>query len=85
MQENLQVVQEEEVVQTPTLFYVIPGTYEKWVHPSNKNDKHYRVTFRSNTGVRRTSKIKFKRAFDAQVYATKFDLRLYREGKCKMK
>ena len=76
-------MQENEVVQTPTLFYVIPQLYEKWVNPSNKNDKHYRAIFRSNTGLRRISKIKFKRAFDAQNYAVRFDLRMYREDKCK--
>lgn len=67
----------QEVVQAPKIFYAaIPGIYEKWRHPANKNDKHYRVIFRSNTGVRRISKIKFKRAFDAQVYAIKFNLRI---------
>lgn len=71
---------QDEIVQTPTLFYVIPNIYEKWVHPANKNDKHYRAIFRSNTGLRRISKIKFKRAFDAKVYAVKFDLRLCKGG-----
>lgn len=66
---------EQEVVQSEVQWYVIPGVYEKWVHPSSK-EKHYRVIFRSNTRERRVGKIKFKRAFDAQVYAAKLDLRL---------
>lgn len=67
---------EETVQEIQTFWYVIPQLYKKWVNPANKNDKHYRVIFRSNTGLRRISKIKFKRAFDAQVYAVRFDLRL---------
>ncbi len=68
----------EETVQSEVreFWYVIPGIYEKWRHPSNKNDKHYRVIFRSNIHRRRVSKAKFKRAFDAKIYAAKFDIRL---------
>jgi hypothetical protein len=70
----------QEAVQSEvqTLWYVIPGMYEKWRHPSNKNDKHYRAIFRSNKHGRRVSRAKFKRAFDAQVYAARFDLRVCR-------
>jgi hypothetical protein len=75
-------MQETTVQEVQTKFYVIPGIYEKWVNPANKNDKHYRAIFRSNTGLRRVSKTKFKRAFDVQVYAAGFDLRLcVKEGK----
>lgn len=69
-------MQEATVQEVQELWYVIPGMYEKWVHPANKNDKHYRAIFRSNTHKRRVSKKKFKRAFDAQVYAARFDIRL---------
>lgn len=69
-------MQEATVQETKELWYVIPNLYEKWTHPSSKNDKHYRVIFRSNLHGRRLSKIKFKRAFDAQVYAARFDVKL---------
>ena len=57
------------------MWVVVPMTYEKWVNPSNKNDKHYRAVFRSTTG-RRVGKRKFKRASEALAVAKFFHLRL---------
>jgi len=54
---------------------IVPMTYEKWVNPSNKNDKHYRVIFRSPTG-RRYGKTKFKTATRALEFAREFNLYL---------
>lgn len=53
------------------MWVVVPMTYEKWVNPSNKNDKHYRAIFRSTTG-RRVGKTKFKTASDALDFYMRF-------------
>jgi hypothetical protein len=55
------------------MYVLVPMTYEKWVNPANKNDKHYRVVFRSPS-ARRVGKTKFKRASDIE----KFSLRWHR-------
>lgn len=66
----------EEVVQTPTeIWVIVPGAYEKWVHPANKNDKHYRVIYRSNTGKRRVGDEQFKRASEALAFADEYNRR----------
>ena len=57
---------------TKIFWFVVPMTYEKWVNPSNKNDKHYRVIYRSNTGERRVGDEKFKRASEALAFANQF-------------
>jgi len=54
---------------------VIPLIYEKWKHPANKNDKHYRAIFRSSTS-RRVGKTKFKTAGMALAFAERFNQRL---------
>jgi len=68
---------EHTTTEEPTkLFWVIvPGVYEKWVNPSNKNDKHYRAIFRSPSGMRH-SKTKFKTATAALGFAEKFNVHL---------
>jgi hypothetical protein len=65
---------QEEVVQPKELWVVIPGMYEKWVNPANKNDKHYRVIYRSNTGKRRVGNEKFKTADAALAFADQLTL-----------
>lgn len=59
----------EEVVQTQEIWAVLPGTYEKWVNPSNRNDKHYRVIYRSNIGKRRVGDEQFKTASKALAFS----------------
>ena len=54
---------------------VIPQTYEKWKHPANENDKHYRAIFWSPTG-RRTGKTKFRTAGMALEFAERFNKHL---------
>lgn len=62
---------EEKTVQSEAqeIWVVIPGMYEKWVNPSNRNDKHYRAILRSNKGGRRVSDIQFPTATAALEYA----------------
>lgn len=57
------------------MWVIVPMTYEKWVNPSNKNDKHYRVIFRSPTG-RRVGKTKFNTASEALEFPRKFHIHL---------
>lgn len=57
------------------MWVVVPMTYEKWVNPSSRNDKHYRAIFRSPTG-RRYSKTKFKTATKALEFVANFNIHL---------
>ena len=68
--EERPIVQEE----TDELWVVLPGVYEKWVHPANKNDKHYRVILRSNKGRRRVGDTPFNTATEALAFADAHNL-----------
>jgi hypothetical protein len=57
------------------MYVLVPMTYEKWVNPANKNDKHYRVVFRSTSG-RRVGKTKHKRASDVEKFSVRWHKRL---------
>ena len=68
---------EENVQQEPAeMWVIVPGAYEKWVNPSNKNDKHYRVIYRSNRGGRRVGDEQFKRASEALAFADDYNRRV---------
>ncbi len=66
---------QEQVVQTEPVetWVVVPGIYEKWVNPANKNDKHYRVIYRSTKGGRRIGDEQFKRASEALSFADEYN------------
>ena len=66
---------QEETVQEETqeMWVVVPGVYEKWVNPVNKNDKHYRVILRSNTGKRLVGSTPFKTATEALAFADAYN------------
>ena len=65
-----------EVQEIPIIWAAVPLTYEKWVHPANKNDKHYRMIFRNNKGDRRISNRKFKTATLALAYIDRIQPKL---------
>jgi hypothetical protein len=67
--ENVQPAPEE-------VWVVVPGVYEKWVNPANKNDKHYRVIYRSNKGGRRAGDEQFRRASEALDFADEHNRRV---------
>jgi hypothetical protein len=73
MQEVVQL--EPEVVEPAEMWVIVPGMYEKWVHPSNKNDKHYRVIYRSNKGGRKVGDEKFRTATEALEFADTYNRR----------
>lgn len=71
MKETPVVIEPETVQEPEEMWVVIPGIYEKWVNPSNRNDKHYRVIYRSNTGGRQVGEEQFKTATAALEFADK--------------
>jgi len=66
---------EQETVQNESdeIWVIVPDTYEKWVNPSNKNDKHYRVVYRSNKSKRRVGDEKFRTATEALAFADSYN------------
>lgn len=69
-EENKEPEKEKKPIE---VWAAVRGSYEKWRHPANKNDKHYRIIFRNNKGQRRISKVKFKRASEALEYIDRFN------------
>jgi hypothetical protein len=66
----------QEALQPPSMeeiWVIVPGAYEKWVNPSNKNDKHYRAIYRSNKGGRRVGDEQFKRASEVLLFADDYN------------
>jgi hypothetical protein len=68
-----EIVQQQEAQE---IWVIVPGVYEKWVNPANKNDKHYRAIYRSNKGGRRVGDEQFKRAREVVAFADEHNRRV---------